>query len=125
IAGLLALYLWVAMQEGPFVGLGVVALTTAALAAILFTVAATRGGKPKRPRVHVAPAVVTAEPVPAPPPHASLMDTVTHNLTHRTAAATNEALDSAAEIVRKGPREAVLATLAVAVVVGLFIGRRR
>ena len=34
-------------------------------------------------------------------------------------------VDSAVEIVRTGPREAVLATLAAAVVVGLVIGRRR
>jgi hypothetical protein len=123
------------MFKGPFVALGAVGLTTAILAAIVAALAAVRSHRPslKRPLGYVASAASTAGESHSAPPYplfsagstASFVDAFGHNLTHRTAAATNDALDSAAEIARKSPREAILATLGVAVVVGLFIGRRR
>ena len=130
VIGLIALYLWVEMWHGPFVALGVVGLTTAIAAALLFAVAASRGGsRPVRAaRVRaveaesIAPAVTRDIPV---PPNVSLVDALTHQLTSRATSAANEALDSAAELVRKGPREAILAALAVAAVIGIVVGRRR
>jgi hypothetical protein len=124
IAGLVALYLWVEVSRGPIVALGAVAGTTAVLAVVLFIAAAMRGGtKRKRP---VKP---VAEPTPAAairsPAGAPFYEAVTRNLTDQTVAATNEALDAAAGIVRRSPREVILATLAVAIVAGVFIGRKR
>ena len=134
VAGLIALYLWVEMKRGPFVGLGAVALTTMLLAACLFILAATRGNKEKKrekPRARVTQdAGLAVSPAAerlasAVPPHGSFVDAITQDLTDRTAAAANEALDTAAGIVRKSPREAILAALAIAVVAGVVLGRRR
>ena len=56
---------------------------------------------------------------------ASFVDTITKDLTDRTVAAATEALDTATGIVRKSPPEAILAAMAVAVVAGILVGRRR
>jgi hypothetical protein len=138
LAGLIALYLWVAEQKDPFVALGAVGLVTAVLAALLFTIVSMRGSRPDtkqtRPIDFAASAAATpafsAETNPAfaaaaLPPNASILDVFAHTLTDRTAAATGEVLDSAADIVRRGPREAMLVTLAVAALVGVMLGRRR
>ena len=153
VAGLIALYLYVEMKRGAFAGLGAVALISAVSAGVMFIVAATWGKthKPERrsvpePVVAISPteAAVAAGPTRVTPtassatpvasyasgpsvamPNASFMDTITKDLTDRTAAAASEALDTAAGIVRKSPPEAILAAMAVAVVAGIFIGRRR
>ena len=130
--GLLALYLWIEVEHGPFAGLGAVALTTTALAALLFMIAIMRGksDKPaaKRTTVDAGAAFSTAASLGNAPrfvtPQASFVDSITQDLTDRTAAAANEALDTAAGIVRKSPREVVLAVLAAAVVAGVVVGRR-
>lgn len=127
IAGLAALYLWVGLQKGPFAALAAVGLTTAALAGLMLVIVVARGDGSVPVRAKVVPLT-------SPPPHLrrssavpadSFVDAVTYNLADRTAAATHEALDSAAEIVRRSPREVILATVAVAAVVGIFVGRRR
>jgi hypothetical protein len=153
VVGLIALYLYVEMKQGAFAGLGAVALISVVSAGVMFIVAAAWGKshKPARrllpePVVAVSPAdtTATAGPTRVTPtatgvspvtsyasgpsvamPGASFMDTITKDLTDRTAAAANEALDTAAGIVRKSPPEAILAAMAVAVVAGIFIGRRR
>ncbi len=140
VAGLVALYLWVAMKNGPFVALGAVALTTTVLAALLFTIAAARGNSKKsnepaqpRPVVNAVPAAAAVSPASDAfaSPHrpvasgASLVDDITQDLTRQARAVANEAFESAADIVRKSPREAILAALAVAVVAGVVVGRRR
>jgi hypothetical protein len=131
LVGLAALFLWVDLQHGPFIALGVVALVTAIIAGALFTIAAARQRRPQKPRAYVSPPPsepAHARPVYAtmtpPPANASFVDTLAHHVTHRAAAATEETVDAAAEIVRSGSREAVLATLAVAALVGLVIGRQ-
>jgi hypothetical protein len=134
VAALAALFLWVAAQHGAFVGIAVVGGTTAVLAAILFTIAAMRGksaSEPARPAynslsaaaTHSGPAAAMAShPL---PPNASFVDAFTHNLTTRTAHATNDALDTAAEVVRKSSPATIYATLAAAAAVGVLIGRQR
>jgi hypothetical protein len=136
IAVLIAFYLWVAKDHGPFVALGVVALSTGILAILLFTIAASRGGKaaPKRaPRVDNAASAASDAPrssasaahaSAASPSHVSMYDSLAETLADKTFVP-RATVDSAVEIVRTGPREAVLATLAAAVVVGLVMGRRR
>lgn len=143
IVGLVALYLWVAKDYGPFVALGVVALTTTVLAALLFTLAATRGGltkpKPRQPILSAETSKASHSEAPqasrafaATPVEeqskaslTALVDTLTQDLTDKASAVANEAMDSAVETIRKSPREAILAAMAVAVVAGIFIGRRR
>ena len=142
-AALAALYLWVAIAKGPFAGLAVVGGTTAVLAAILATMAATRGHRSapvsslppvaSEPlRVSPSAADVPRRSAPLPPlpsvsatSPASFVDAVTHRLAHRAAAATDDVLDSATDVVRTGSREAIVATLGVAILVGLYIGRRQ
>jgi hypothetical protein len=128
VVGLAALYLWAETKYGPFAGLGMVGLATAILAAAMLAVVVARSHRaaPIGPRAapFVPPPAAVRRYTPA-APYASLVDSVTSPLVDRTAAVTHEALDAAAEMVRKSPREAVLTTLAVAAVVGIFIGRRR
>ena len=153
VTGLIALYLYVEMKRGTFAGLGAVALTSAVIAALMFVVAATRGKtrKPARRSVpepivarsaaetaavagptRVTPTASSSTPVASygsgpsvAMPTASFIDTLTKDLTDRTTAAANEALETAVGMVRKSPPEAILAAMAVAVVAGIFIGRRR
>ena len=128
VVALVALYLWVEIHRGPFAALAAVGLATVIMAAVAFAIVAVRspGRTPK-----LAIAAPMRSPPAAPLLHpssvsgVSLLDGVTSKLTERTAAAAHEALDSAAEMVRKSPREAIIGTLAVAAVIGLVIGRRR
>ena len=128
VVALAALYLWVETPRGPFVALGAVGLATVIMAAVAFTIAAARSHRQTPKRATATP----IRPLPAAPllrpssvSGVSLLDGVTSKLAERTAAATHEALDSAAEVVRKSPREAIVGTLAVAAVIGIVIGRRR
>ena len=121
IVALVALYMWVEMHHGAFPALGVVGLTTAILGAILFTLAASRGGKRAGPTLRASSTARRSHSAPS----ASLVDDLTRDLAGRTAAATSEALDSVSEAVRKSPTPVVLATVAAAAVIGLLIGRRR
>jgi hypothetical protein len=50
---------------------------------------------------------------------------VTQNLTDRTAAVANEALDSTADMLRRSSRETILAAMGAAIIAGVVIGRRR
>ena len=109
-AGLAALYLYVDYERGPLVALGAVALITAALAILLFALAALRGRRD---------APVPLRPMPAP------QVSVTQNLTDRTAAVANEALDSTADMLRRSSRETILAAMGAAIIAGVVIGRRR
>ncbi len=138
VIALIALYLWVEMKYGPFVGLAVVGLATAVFAAIMFTLAASRGGKkPPTPRRAITPPATTYAPRPAaslpplssfappPPSTAPLMDQVTHRVATRVVAASDEAVETATDLVKNGSRSALFSTLAVAALVGLFVGRRQ
>lgn len=130
VIGLIALYLWVATFHGPFVGLTVVGSITAVFAAVLFGVAVKRSSRTSSPRpvgdaagasmssTESASGVATPNPFTA-------ADIRRRGLVNETAAATDDALDMAVETIRNGPREALLATLAIAVVIGIVVGRRR
>jgi hypothetical protein len=139
VIGLIALYLWVAMKHGPFAGLGVVGLTTAACAALMFALAASRGGKttatprsamPPPAAVHVPPRPAVSLPplssfAPPPPSTAPILDQVTHRVAARAMAASDEAVETATDLVKHGSRGALIGTLAVAALVGLIVGRRQ
>jgi hypothetical protein len=127
VVGLIALYVWVEAWEGPYVALGAVAATTAVMAVLLFVIAASRGGKSaaSRPSVAPAPSVASAGAMPSAASLSSLAETITDRLKQQTAEAASDAIDQAADYVRKSPREAILVSLAAAVVIGLMIGRRK
>jgi hypothetical protein len=143
IVGLVALYLWVAAAKGPYAGLLAVGGATAALAAVFAVVARTRRPlppQPLRPAATAAPVRAAYPPqpaipqaVPPRPPFpafstsspSAFFDALTGNIAHRAAAASDEALDSATEIVRNGSRGAIVATLGAAALIGLLIGRHR
>jgi hypothetical protein len=123
LVGLIALYLWVELWQGPFAALGAVAVVTSLLAALLFAVAAGRGKKPRAPLRRPIMAD-EPEPIASIAPGQPLTDTVSQ-IKDQTAIAANEVLESAADFVRKGPREAILVALIAAAAVGIVIGRRR
>jgi hypothetical protein len=137
LVGLAALYRWVAIEHGPFAALGVVAMVTAVGAFILLIVAASRAkdAKPKMPHLPdlmprqaaaSAPSSMSQPTTGAGAATASsFVDAITSDLTEKASAAANDALRNAADVVRKSPREAILAALAVAVVGGFVIGHRR
>jgi hypothetical protein len=154
VTGLIALYLYVEMVRGPFAGLGAVALASVVSAGVMFMVASAWGkshNKPPRrvvpePVVSISPseATLATGPTRVTPtassdrpvttyasgpsvamPAATIIETITKDLTDRTSAAASEVLDTAAGIVRKSPPEAILAAMAVAVVAGIFVGRQR
>jgi len=138
---MIALFLWVDIHEGPFVALAVVGASTVLTAAVLFTFAVASGKRNPSPgplrqaagavppsRAAVPPGSATNNPsdfVSPPPPNASVLDLITHRVTTRAAAASDEAIDAATEVLRTGSREAVLGTLAMAALVGVLVGRRR
>jgi hypothetical protein len=143
IVGLVALYMWVAAAKGPYAGLLAVGGATAAVAVVFAIVARTRRPLPPQPlqpeataapiRAAYSPLPPVSQAVPPRPPFpafstsspGAFFDAVTGNIAHRAAAASEEALDSATEIVRNGSRGAIVATLGVAALVGLLIGRHR
>jgi hypothetical protein len=121
IVALAALYLWVDMQLGPFAALGAVGLVTAALAALMFGLALWRRRKPAAAPLPRPPAAS----LPPPPSNASLVDVLRHRVSTRVAMAGDEALDTAAQVMRASSRSALFGTLAIAVLIGVLIGRRR
>jgi hypothetical protein len=135
IIALAALYVWVAMHEGPLVALAVIGLVTASLAAVLFVLALRRGKRRPAPApVYRAPAPsppaspsapILMSVLPPPPPNASFFDHLTHRFTTRVATAGDEALDAAVHVMRTSSRPALFGTLAVVALVGVLIGRRR
>jgi hypothetical protein len=136
LVALAALYLLVDMHEGPFAALGAVGLVTALLAALMFTLAFRRGRrKPAPAPVYLSPAasppaspsapVLLSAVVPPPPPNAPLFDVLRHRFSTRVAAAGDEVIDTAVRAMRTSSRPALFGTLAVAVLVGVVIGRRR
>jgi hypothetical protein len=136
IVVLAALYLWVAMFQGPFAALGAVGLVTALLAALMFALAFRRGkGKPAAAPVYLQPAAspppspttpaLLSAILPPPPPNASFFNVLTHRFSTRVAAASDEAIDAAVYAMRTSSRPALFGTLAFVALVGVLIGRRR
>lgn len=138
--GFAALYLWVAAEHGTMTAIGTLAIATAVVAALLFM--AAKGIAHRRvASLPAQPIVMPSSPPPVPttaqaaaamaslvpPPRAgaSLLDIVTHRVTTRAAGASEEAVETAVELVRTGSRSALLGTIAVTALVGLLIGRRR
>lgn len=136
IVGLMALHLWIALTYGPFYALAAVAGILIVCALVFVTIATTRARTPyKAPIVTTAIPVVPATPIAKPsvyatefvPPldaNASLIDVMLHRVSNRAAGATDDAIDVASDLVRKGPATTLVATLLVTAALGWTIGRR-
>jgi hypothetical protein len=113
--GIAALYYWVALWHGTLAGLGAAGGAAICLSLVLIVVAATRKGP-------AAAAIPQAVASPSPIKTATV---VRPGVTADTVELGRKSVDAATGIVRDGSREAVLATLAATVVLGVLLGRRR
>ena len=111
--GLIAFHSWLAMQTGPFVAHGLIAGGLLLLALILFALALIR----RRPRLAARPPLQTARP-------AVLLGTLGQGRYDRVVAGGEQTLKLATGALRDGSGSALFGTLALAVAVGLLLGRR-
>lgn len=108
IVGLIAVYTWLATQHGPFIALAIIGGGLLLLGLILFTLA-----------------LVTRRPQLASRPPLQFLQTITVlGSKDRNFTGLDPTLKLATDTLREGPRSAMLATLALAAVIGLMIGRR-
>ena len=113
VVGLIALYLWLAMQADPFIALAIIGGGLLLLAVFLFALALIR----RRPRFAPRPQLQIAQP-------AALLGTLRPARYDKIVAGGEPALRLATETVRQGSRSALLGTLVLVAVVGLITGRR-
>lgn len=140
---LAALYAFLNERYGTYVGLGAIfAIATVAAIALIAAAQRRAGGErmddepvpepaiaveepviadPPRPR----PAVDLAALLPPPPVGAPLTEILIHRVKARGAEAAEEAIDQAEKVVRTGSRPAMVATLALTALVGLYFGRQQ
>ena len=113
IVGLIALHSWLAMQIGPFVAYGLIGGGLVLLALILFALALI----PRRPRLAARPPLQIARPV-------ALLGGLRQGSHDKVVTGGEQTLKLATETLRDGSGSALLGTLALAVAVGLLVGRR-
>jgi hypothetical protein len=113
IVSLIALYSWLAMQTGPFVAHGLIAGGLLLLALILFALAFIR----RRPRLAARPPLQIARP-------AALLGGLRQGSYDKVVTGGEQTLKLATGTLRDGSGSALLGTLALAVAVGLLVGRR-
>jgi hypothetical protein len=112
VVGLIAIYMWLAQQHGPFVALAMVGGGLLLLAVVLLLLALIR----RRPRLAARPPLQMAQP-------AALLGTLGQDSYGNAAAGGEQAFRFANEALREGSRSTLLSTLALAVVLGLIAGR--
>jgi len=135
VIGLMALYTWAAVRYGPLVGFALVGAATALVAVVLFWLAFMRSGRKPAER----PEMLSTDP-------ATLKAAVKQDLAHESTAlleslkqssfgpavtagenalkTSEQAVRFATDHIRSGSRPSLLATLAIAAVLGLVLGRR-
>ena len=113
IVGLIALHSWLAMQIGAFVAHGLIGGGLLLLALILFALAFIR----RRPRLAARPPLQIARPV-------ALLGGLRQGSYDKVVTGGEQTLKLATETLRDGSGSALLGTLALAVAVGLLVGRR-
>jgi hypothetical protein len=116
--GLIALYLWLAREYGPFVALGVIGLTTGVAAFILLAMAFLRGGPSSRSASSPGPALRRTAST------SRAVDTSLDRLTRQAAAAGERVVDTTQGVFEQGSRKTVVGLLIVAGILGLIVGRR-
>ena len=110
--GLIALYVWLAPQHGPFIALAIIGGGLLVLALILLLIATMR----RRPRVAARPPLQMAQPT-------AVLGALGQESYVKAAADGEQALRFATEALREGSRYTLLGTLALALVLGLIAGR--
>ena len=110
--GLIALYMWLTPQYGPFIALGLVGGGLLVLALILLLVAVIR----RRPRPAARPPLQMAQP-------AAVFGILGQSGYGRAMSSSEQALRFATENLRDGSRSTLLGTLALVAVLGLIAGR--
>jgi len=113
IVGLIALHSWLAMQIGPFVAYGLIGGGLLLLALILLALALIR----RRPRLAARPPLQIARP-------AALLGGLRQGSYDKVVTGGGQTLKLTTETLRDGSGSALLGTLALAVAVGLLVGRR-
>ena len=112
VVGLIALHSWLATQTGPFIAHAMIGGGLLLLALILLTLTFVW----RRPQVAARPPLQAVRP-------AALLATLRSNGSSKIVPGTEQTLKLATDTLRDGPRSAMLATLALAVAVGLIVGR--
>jgi hypothetical protein len=115
--GLIALYLWLARDFGPFVALGVIGLGTLVITCVLFWFAFLRDGAAAR------------SSTPRPLSHrtasgARAADVRLDRLTQRAKDVGELVVGNTQSLFQHGPRKSVIGLLVLAGVFGLVLGRR-
>src|SRR5262249_16721104 len=113
IVGLIALHSWLAMQTGPFIAHGLIGGGLLLLALILFALAFIR----RRPQLAARPPLQIAQP-------GSRRGGLRQGRYEKVVTGGEQTLKLATETLRDGSGSALLGTLALAVAVGLLVGRR-
>jgi len=113
VVGLIALHTWLAVQTGPFIAHGMIGGGLLLFALILLALAFIR----QRPRLAARPPLQIARP-------AALLGTLGQGGYANVIAGGDQTLKLATNTLRDGSRSALLGTLALAVAVGLLVGRR-
>lgn len=121
--GLIALYYAVAMMRGPFAGFAAAGGAAMVIAALIFTIVAMRANKPAKSAANFSPVKSEATGVSRKTGQGAASSGPRGQVD--TLALGKQTVEAATGIVRDGSREAVLATLAATVIVGMLIGRRR
>jgi hypothetical protein len=112
VIGLIALYMWLAPQHGPFAALAIIGGSLLGLALILLLLAVIR----RRPRLAARPPLQMAQP-------AAVLGMRGQDDYPKGMASGEQALRFTSEALREGSRSTLLGTLALAVVLGLIAGR--
>jgi len=110
IVGLIALHSWLAVQTGPFVAYGLIGGGLLLLALILFALALIR----RRPRLAARPPLQIARP----------LGGLRQGSYDKVVTGGEQTLKLATETLRDGSGSALFGTLALAVAVGLLVGRQ-
>ena len=120
--GLIALYHAVAAVHGPLAGYGAAGGAALLISLIIFTVIAIRANRSRQPSLGARLGREARSDW-------QRAQTAASSATGRSQADTlalgQQTVDAATGIMRDGSREAVLATLAATVVIGMLVGRRR
>ena len=115
--GLVALYLWLERDHGPFIALGVIGLITAVIACVLLSIALLRDGPTSRsstarPMLHRAASGARA------------VDTGLDRLAQQATDVGERVVGNTQSLFQQGSRKSVVGLLLVAGVFGLIVGRR-
>ncbi len=120
--GLVALYHAVALVHGPLAGYAAAGGSALVISLVIFTTIAIRANRTSRPSLG---AKVGREARDDWRRAQNAAGSTAHRAQPDTLALGKQTVDAATGIMRDGSREAVLATLAASVVIGMLVGRRR